>query len=65
MSLVFVTEFTFSSFVSKILISTSITFIILGKILTITKKNRDDISIRKDIGIIIALLIALISRLIN
>lgn len=64
-SIVLVMEITFSDIVSKILISTTLTLIILGKILTIIKKGKNDHSIPKDIGIVIGLLIVLISRLLR
>lgn len=59
--IVFVTEITFSSFLSKILLCSSLAFIIVGKILTANKKNKGDKSIPGDIGVIIGLLIVLVS----
>lgn len=64
-AIVFVTETGFNSFVSKIIISTAVTLIILGKILTVIKKGKKDSSIPKDIGIIIGLLIVLISKVLR
>lgn len=64
-SIVLVTEITFSAIVSKIHISIALVFIILGKILTIIKKGKNDHSIPKDIGIVIGVLIVLISRLLR
>ncbi|GAA0730444.1 hypothetical protein GCM10008905_31760 [Clostridium malenominatum] len=64
-SIVLVTEFTFSSFFSKIFLSAALTLIIVGKILTIIKKSKNDKSIPKDVGIIIGLLIVLVSKLLR
>lgn len=64
-SIVLATEITFSAIVSKILISTALAFIILGKIITVIKKGKNHHSIPKDIGIVIGLVIVLISRLLR
>jgi len=60
-----VTEITFSSFFSKIVISTALILIIVGKVVTIIKKGKKDKSISKDIGIIIGTLIVLVSKLLK
>ncbi|WP_048571013.1 hypothetical protein [Clostridium cylindrosporum] len=58
-------EITFSSFWSKLIISTALTLVIVGKIVTIIKKSKSDRNISKDVGIIIGLLIVLVSRLLK
>jgi len=60
-----VTDVPFSSASSKIFICTALGFIIMGKLLTLLKKNRGDKSIPIDIGVLIGILIAFIARILK
>lgn len=64
-SIVLVTEITFSSYFSKVTISTALACIIVGRILTLIKKDRKDKTLPIDIGIVMGLLIVLVSRLLK
>jgi len=65
MCIVFASEYVFGAFYSRILLSVALTFVILGKILDVLKKEKGDKSILTDISIIIAFIILLISKVIE
>lgn len=64
-AIVIITDVPFSSSSSKTFICTALGFIIMGKLLTLLKKNKGDKSIPVDIGVIIGILIAFISRVLK
>lgn len=64
-SIVIITDTAFSSSVSKMSITIAFIFLILGNILSILKKKKEDKDIKMDIGLTIGFLIALISHLLK
>ena len=60
--LVSVADFTFSGFVGRSITNTAITLFLIGLILTIVQKKKEDKKISADVGIVIGISIVLVSR---
>lgn len=65
MFIVAFSDITLSEFYSKLMISIALTFVIIGKSISVFKKSKGDKSIAADIGIITGILIVLISHLVK
>lgn len=64
-AIVLPTDITFNSATRKILISTSFTCIIIGKILKVSEKEKTNKNIQKDIIVIITLLILILAKILD
>ncbi|GFP76453.1 hypothetical protein [Clostridium fungisolvens] len=64
-AIVVITDVPFSSTFSKISIGIAFVFIIIGKVLSLLKKDKGDKSIPVDIGILIGIIIAFISHVLK
>jgi hypothetical protein len=61
---VLITDVPFSSFFSHIVLSTAISLVIIGKLITIFEKRKENHSFVPDVGVVIGLFIVLVTRFI-